>query len=76
MGLIPSRWVTQMEHYFSLHGIINDLHKLKVGSYIWMLNIGSGGNGIRRLIKATLPGPSLCKSFMLVLNVTLTIWDA
>jgi hypothetical protein len=40
-----------------------------------MSNIGSGGNGIRRLIKATLPGPNLCKYFMLILNMTLTIWD-
>jgi hypothetical protein len=24
-------WVTQMEHYFSLHGIIDDLHKLNMG---------------------------------------------
>jgi hypothetical protein len=30
-GLDPLGWVTQMEHYFSLHGIIDDLHKLKVG---------------------------------------------
>jgi hypothetical protein len=30
-GSDPSGWVTQMEHYFSLHGIIDDLHKLKVG---------------------------------------------
>jgi hypothetical protein len=76
-GLDPLGWVTQMEHYFSLHGITDDLHKLNMwGSYIWMLNVGSGGNGIGRLIKATLPRPSLCKYFMLVLSVTLTIWDA
>jgi hypothetical protein len=30
-GSDPSGWVTQMEHYFSLHGITDDLHKLKVG---------------------------------------------
>jgi hypothetical protein len=30
-GSDPSGWVTQMEHYFSLHGIIDDLHKLHVG---------------------------------------------
>jgi hypothetical protein len=30
-GSDPSSWVTQMEHYFSLHGITNDLMKLRVG---------------------------------------------
>jgi hypothetical protein len=30
-GSDPSRWVTQMENYFSLHGIIDDLHKINVG---------------------------------------------
>jgi len=29
-GCNPSAWVTQMEHYFSLHGITNDMTKLKV----------------------------------------------
>jgi hypothetical protein len=27
-GSDPTCWVTQMEHYFSLHGIIDDLAKL------------------------------------------------
>jgi hypothetical protein len=26
-GSDPTGWVTQMEHYFSLHGITNDLEK-------------------------------------------------
>jgi hypothetical protein len=30
-GSNPTGWVTQMEHYFSLHGITNDLMKLCVG---------------------------------------------
>jgi hypothetical protein len=30
-GSDPTAWVTQMEHYFSLHGITNDLMKLHVG---------------------------------------------
>jgi hypothetical protein len=30
-GSDPSEWVTQMEHYFSFHGINDDLHKKKVG---------------------------------------------
>ena len=29
--LDPTCWVTQMEHYFSLHGIIDDLIKVRVG---------------------------------------------
>jgi hypothetical protein len=27
----PIKWVTQMEHYFSLHGITSDMMKLRVG---------------------------------------------
>jgi hypothetical protein len=30
-GLDPIGWVTQMEHYFSLHGITNDLSKIHYG---------------------------------------------
>jgi hypothetical protein len=30
-GLDPTGWVTQMEHYFSLYGITNDLAKLWYG---------------------------------------------
>jgi hypothetical protein len=30
-GSDPTGWVTQMEHYFSLHGITNDLAKLRYG---------------------------------------------
>jgi hypothetical protein len=30
-GLYPTGWVTQMEHYFSLHGNTNDLSKLHYG---------------------------------------------
>jgi hypothetical protein len=30
VGFGPTRWVTQIEHYFSLQGIIDDLMKLKV----------------------------------------------
>jgi hypothetical protein len=29
-GFDPTGWVTQMEHYFLLHGITNDLMKLCV----------------------------------------------
>jgi len=30
-GFDPSGWITQTEHYFSLHKIIDDLLKLKLG---------------------------------------------
>jgi hypothetical protein len=30
-GSDPTGWVTQMEHYFSLHGITDDLAKLRYG---------------------------------------------
>jgi hypothetical protein len=30
-GSDPLGWVTQMEHYFSICGIMDDLCKLKVG---------------------------------------------
>jgi hypothetical protein len=30
-GLDPTGWVIQMEHYFSLHGIVHDLSKLRYG---------------------------------------------
>jgi hypothetical protein len=30
-GKDPMGWVTQMEHYFSLHNIIDDLAKLRYG---------------------------------------------
>jgi hypothetical protein len=30
-GSDPTSWVTQMEHYFSLHGITDDLAKLRYG---------------------------------------------
>jgi hypothetical protein len=30
-GSYPTGWVTQMEHYFSLYGIIDDLAKLRYG---------------------------------------------
>jgi hypothetical protein len=45
------------------------------GPYIWIQNVGSGDNGIKHLMEATLLEPGLCRSFMLILKVTITIWD-
>jgi hypothetical protein len=37
--------------------------------------VGSGENGTRKFMKATLLGPHLCMSFMFILNVKFTILD-
>jgi hypothetical protein len=54
-GSDPSRWVTKMEHYFPLHGITDDLYKLKVGAYIWVLNVGNGGKWYKNSYKDYIP---------------------
>jgi hypothetical protein len=43
-------WVSQMEHYFSLHDIQDDETKIHVGVCTWIKNDGNGGNGIRNYI--------------------------
>jgi hypothetical protein len=43
-GSDPTSWVTQMEHYFSLHGITDDLAKLCYGVLHLDLEHGNGGN--------------------------------
>lgn len=30
-GFDPTNWVTQMEHYFSIHSVTYDMEKLRVG---------------------------------------------
>ena len=58
-GSNPARWVTQMEHYFSLHGITDDIIKLKVGVLYLVQKDGNGGNGIKNHILVTLLGVAL-----------------
>jgi hypothetical protein len=58
-GLDPMGWVTQMEHYFSLHGITDDLAKLHYGVLYLDLNVGNGGNGVKIHAKGMLLGHSL-----------------
>jgi hypothetical protein len=41
----PTSWVTQMEHYLSLHDITDELAKLWYGVLHLDLNVGNGGNG-------------------------------
>ena len=47
-GFNPSGWVTQIEHYFALHGITNDLIKLKAGVLYLVRNDGNGGSGVKK----------------------------
>ena len=46
-----SSWVTQMEHYFFLHGIIDDMMKLIVGVLCWIKSDDNHENGIKILFK-------------------------
>jgi len=63
-GSNSTGWVTQLEHYFSLYGITNDLMKLCVVSYIYSLDGGNGGNVIRNPIEVILLGHNLSKTSM------------
>ena len=58
-GLDPTSWVTQMEHYFSLYKITDDLEKLRYG----VLHIDQerciGGNGEKLPVKGILLGHTL-----------------
>ena len=65
-----------MEHYLSLHGIPYGIQKPKLTVLYLDAKHWHGGNGIRMIIKATLSRPILWKYFILVFNVTLTIWGA
>ena len=53
-GSNPLVWVTQMERYFPLHGIIDDMMKLIVGYYTFTMSDSNGGNGIKNPILGTL----------------------
>jgi hypothetical protein len=72
-GSDPQAWVTQMEHYFSLHGITDELTKLHYGILYLDLNDGNGGNGIEMHAKGMLLGHSLLQSCMNALTQTPTI---
>lgn len=47
-------WFTQMEHYFSLQGIIGESMNLEWMCYTWTGRIDNGGNGIRSPMQGTL----------------------
>jgi hypothetical protein len=73
-GSDPTGWVTQMEHYFSLHGITDDLIKLHISVLYLDPNDGNGGNGIKIHTKGILLGPNLLQTFMNALTQTHIIW--
>jgi hypothetical protein len=62
-----------MEHYFSLHGITNELEKLRYGILHIDWNVGNGGNGVERHAKGMFLGHSLLHIFMNALTLTPTI---
>jgi hypothetical protein len=72
-GSDPMGWVTQMEHYFSLHGITDELAKLRYVVLYLDLNAGNGGNGVKMHARGMLCGPSLLQSSMNALTLTPTI---
>lgn len=67
-------WVTQMEHHLSFHGIIDDVMKPRVGFYIWIWNIGNGGNIKKKNHSHYNCWTHLYSPSMLFLSVTLMIW--
>jgi hypothetical protein len=71
-GLDPTG-VTQMEHYFSLHGITDDLSKLHYGILHLDLEHGNGGNGVKMHAKGMFLGHSLLQRFITTLTPTPTI---
>jgi hypothetical protein len=70
-GFNPTGWVTQMEHYLSLHGIADDLIFFLSTSFIWILNVG---NGVKIHIAGILLGPNLLQAFINTLTSTHIIW--
>jgi hypothetical protein len=62
-----------MEHYFSLHGITDELGKIVMVFSIWILNTRNGGNGVERHAKSIFLGKNLMQSFMNALTLTPTI---
>jgi hypothetical protein len=73
-GSDPMGWVTQMEHYFSLHGITDDLIKLCISVLYLDLNDGNGGNGVKIHTEGIFLGPNLLQTFMNTLTQTHIIW--
>ena len=73
-GSDPTGWVTQMEHYFSLYNITNDLAKLRYGVLHLDQERWQCWQWRKLPIKGILLGPNLLLSFMNALTLTPTIW--
>jgi hypothetical protein len=73
-GSDPNGWVTQMEHYFSLYNITDDLAKLWYGVLHLIKNVGNGGNGEKPPIKHIFLRHTLWKSLMNSMKLKPTIW--
>lgn len=73
-GVDPLRWVTQMEHYFTLEGIIDDTIKVNVRILLLYLEKWDGGNDIKRKIQTTLFIINLINLSMLFFREKLSTW--
>jgi hypothetical protein len=72
-GSDPTTWVTQMEHYFSLHGYTDELTKLHHKIFYLDPENGNGGNGVEIHVKGMFLGHSLLLICMNTLTHTPTI---
>jgi len=70
----PMGWVTQMEHYFTLHGITDELIKLHVGVLYLEPECWNGGNGVKIHIEVIFLGPNFLYTSMDTLKKTIIIW--
>jgi hypothetical protein len=69
----PTGWVTQMEHYFSLHGITDDLTNLRYGILYLYLERWQWWKWKKMPSKGMLLEHSLWQSFITALTMTHTI---
>jgi hypothetical protein len=76
-GSNPTKLVSQMEKYFSLHDIGDDETKLHVGVlYLDQENDSGGGGGIINVILDTPLGTCSPKQFVHVLIGNLIFWES
>jgi hypothetical protein len=74
-GSGPTGWVSQMDHYFALHNIKDDLTKIWVGvSCTWIPNVNNGGSGIINVKGDTSLAFTLLNPLVLVLIMTPNFW--
>jgi hypothetical protein len=73
-GSDPTGWVTQMEHYFSLYDITDDLAKLWYGVLHLDQERWQWWQWRKTSVKGILLGHTLWQRFMNALTLTPTIW--